>query len=435
MLLSVFRLLVTIGVAFLAGKLVSKVKLPSILGWLITGMILGPHALSLMDQPLLDARWYQTMVHILECGVGLMIGTELVWNKIKRSGKAIVITTLTQSLGTFLVVSLVFGIVFSLSHIPLYLAFIFGGIALATAPAPALSIVREFKTTGPVTQTLIPMAALDDIVGCIVFFITIALVAGNLSVGDLPAYMIALVVLLPLLIGVVTGLAAGLVLKKERSRSVTLMLLIAMILVASAVGFLFNTWVLPRPVLNFMLIGMAFSATFSNMVSEARLAQIMASFNPILGISMIVVILNLGAPLDYHLILGAGLFTAIYILARAAGKYFGAYLGASLTHCPETVKKYLGLTLLPHSGVSLVFTGIAVSVLTGPAPECAQILQGTIAAAAVINEVIAVITAKKGFEWAGELDRPAGQSQDALPPTIHPNGRRPAMANEKSGSR
>lgn len=435
MLLSVFRLLVTIGVAFLAGKLVSKVKLPSILGWLITGMILGPHALSLMDQPLLDARWYQTMVHILECGVGLMIGTELVWNKIKRSGKAIVITTLTQSLGTFLVVSLVFGIVFSLSHIPLYLAFIFGGIALATAPAPALSIVREFKTTGPVTQTLIPMAALDDIVGCIVFFITIALVAGNLSAGDLPAYMIALVVLLPLLIGVATGLAAGLVLKKERSRSVTLMLLIAMILVASGVGFLFNTWVLPRPVLNFMLIGMAFSATFSNMVSEARLAQIMASFNRILGISMIVVILNLGAPLDYHLILGAGLFTAIYILARAAGKYFGAYLGASLTHCPETVKKYLGLTLLPHSGVSLVFTGIAVSVLTGPAPECAQILQGTIAAAAVINEVIAVVTAKKGFEWAGELDRPVSQSQDALPPTIHPNGRRPAMANEKSGSR
>lgn len=81
-----------------------------------------------------------------------MIGTELVWNKIKRSGKAIVITTLTQSLGTFLVVSLAFGIVFYVSDIPIYLAFIFGGIALATAPAPALSIVREFTTTGPVTK-------------------------------------------------------------------------------------------------------------------------------------------------------------------------------------------------------------------------------------------------------------------------------------------
>lgn len=403
MILSFLRLLLTIGIAFLVGKLISKVRLPSILGWLITGMVLGPHAISLINQSLLDAQWYQTIVHILECGVGLMIGTELVWNKIKRFGKAIVITTLTQSLGTFFVVSLVFGVVFYSSDIPIYLAFIFGGIALATAPAPALSIVREFKTTGPVTKTLIPMAALDDIVGCIVFFTTIAIVAGNLSAGDLPAYMIALVVILPLLIGVVTGLGAGIVLKKERSKMVTLMLLIAMIIVTSAVGFLFNTLVLPRPVLNFMLIGMAFSATFSNMISEARLEQIMDGFNPILGVAMIVVILNLGAPLDYHLIFGAGLFTAIYILARAAGKYFGAYVGASITKCPETVKKYLGLTLLPHSGVSLVFTGIAVSVLAVPAPECAKIVQGTIAAAAVINEIIAVITAKKGFEWAGEM--------------------------------
>lgn len=403
MILSLLSLLCTIGIAFLAGNLVSKAKLPSILGWLITGMVFGPHAFSLMNQQLLDAHWYQTMVHILECGVGLMIGTELVWNKIKRSGKSIIITTLTQSLGTFFIVSLVFGLVFYVSDIPVFLAFIFGGIALATAPAPALSIVREFKTNGPVTKTLIPMAALDDIVGCIVFFTTIALVAGHLSAGDLPAYMIALVVLLPLLIGIVTGLLAGFVLKKERGKAVTLMLLIAMIIVASAVGFVFNNHVLPRPVLNFMLIGMAFSATFSNMISETRLEQIMDAFNPVLGISMIVVILNLGAPLDYHLILGAGLFTAIYILTRAAGKYFGAYFGAKVTKSPESVKKYLGLTLLPHSGVSLVFTGIAVSVLTTPAPACAKIVQGTIAAAAVINEIIAVITAKKGFEWAGEM--------------------------------
>lgn len=435
MILSCFRLLLTIGIAFLAGKLVSKVKLPSILGWLITGMVLGPHALSLMNQELLDAQWYQTIVHILECGVGLMIGTELVWNKIKRSGKAIVITTLTQSLGTFLVVSLVFSIVFYVSNIPVYLAFIFGGIALATAPAPALSIVREFKTTGPVTNTLIPMAALDDIVGCIVFFITIATVAGSLSAGDLPAFMIALVVVLPLLIGVVTGLGAGIVLKKERSKSGTLMLLISMIIVASAVGFLFNSLVLPRPVLNFMLIGMAFSATFSNMVSEARLEQIMEGFNPILGIAMIVVILNLGAPLDYHLILGAGLFTVIYILARAAGKYFGAYFGASITKSPETVKKYLGLTLLPHSGVSLVFTGIAVSVLTAPAPECARIVQGTIAAAAVINEIIAVITAKKGFEWAGELGGSTNRSEEDMQHTIITISRQHGSGGREIGRR
>lgn len=406
----IIRLLVMVVLAFGIGKLISKLKLPSILGWLITGMIFGPHAIALMNQETLDAGWYQTVVHILECAVGLMIGTELVWNKIKRSGKAIVITTLTQSLGTFLIVSAVFGIVFYLSGTPIYLAFIFGGIALATAPAPALSIVREFKTKGPVTGTLIPMAALDDIVGCIVFFTTIAIVAGNLSAGELPAYMIALVVILPLLIGAVTGLLAGVLLKKEQGRLGTIITLIAMILVTAAVGFVFNRFVMPSPVLNFMLMGMSFSAVFANMITEKRLEQVMQGFNPILGISMIIVILNLGAPLDYHLILGAGVFTAVYIAARAAGKYFGAYFGASITKSPETVKKYLGLTLLPHSGVSLVFTGIAVSVLAGTAPDCAKIVQGTIAAAAVINEIIAVIAAKKGFEWAGEMQYQSGRA-------------------------
>lgn len=413
--LLVLRLLITVVIAFLFGKLIAKLKLPSILGWLLTGMILGPHALSLVNQQILDAHWYQTVVHIFECAVGLMIGTELVWRKLRQSGKSIIVTTLTQSLGTFVVVSAVFGTVFFFSGIPVYLAFVFGGIALATAPAPALSIVREFKTSGPVTQTLIPMAALDDIVGCIVFFITIAVVAGNLSAGQLPIYLLILVILLPLIIGVAVGLLAGLVLKKERSTPITLVCLIAFILIASAIGFLFNNYILPVPILNFMLIGMAISATFSNMVSQERLQQIMTGFSPILGVCMILVILNLGAPLDYHLILGAGLYTAIYIIARAVGKYFGAYFGARITKSESTVQKYLGLTLLPHSGVSLVFTGIAVSVLSGPAPECAAIVQGTIAAAAVINEIIAVMIAKKGFEWAGEIPLKAEK-------TVHQSG-------------
>lgn len=410
MILSILRLLSAIAIAFLIGKLVSKVKLPAILGWLLTGMLLGPHAFGLMNNTLLDAPWYHAIVNLLECAVGLLIGTELVWKKIKKSGKQIIITTLTQSLGTFFLVTLVFGIVFYFTDIPVYLAAIFGGIALATAPAPALSIVNEFKTDGPVTRTLIPMAALDDMVGVVVFFSTISIISANISENKLPAYMILLVVLLPIIIGVITGLLAGLVLKRERPTAPTLAMLIGTLLIAWGIGFIFNTLLLPKPILNFMLIGMAFSATFANMINEKRLEKIMHGFNPILGFSMIVVILNLGAPLDYHLILGAGLYTAIYILARAAGKYGGSYFGARITHSPETVRKYLGLTLLPHSGVSLVFTGIAVSVLSGPAPESAKIIQGTIAAAAVINEVIAVIISKKAFEWAGELH----QSADTL---------------------
>lgn len=78
MILMLLRLCLTFGIAFLAGKLVARVKLPSILGWLLAGMVLGPHAVSLVSQEILDAQWYQIVIHILECGVGLLIGTELI---------------------------------------------------------------------------------------------------------------------------------------------------------------------------------------------------------------------------------------------------------------------------------------------------------------------------------------------------------------------
>lgn len=406
--LDILRLLLAILLAYLAGKLVAKIKLPAILGWLIVGMILGPHALNLLNNDILDAKWYGVIESILECTVGLMIGTELIWKKMKRAGKQIMVTTITESLGTFLVVSLVFGVIFYFAGVPIYLAFMFGGIALATAPAPSLSIVNEMKTDGPVTKTLIPMAALDDLVGALVFFTVIALVAANISTQQIPVYQVLFFVFLPILLGIVTGFITGKLLQHFKSARASLVILIAMLLVSSAIGLILNEMVLPTPVLNFLLIGMAFSTVFSNMIDEAQLDGMMKVMNPVIGLGLVIVILNLGAPLDYHLIFGAGIYTAVYIVARAVGKYSGAYFGAAVTHAPDTVKKYLGFTLLPHSGVSLVFTGIAVSVLSGPAPECASIIQGTIAAAAVINEIIAVFVAKKGFEWAGELHKAKG---------------------------
>lgn len=128
-------------------------------------MLLGPNAFNLMPQDVMDASWYKSIITWMQCAFGLMLGTELIWKKIKSYGKALMITTLTQSLGTFAFVSLMFAIVFYFAGVPLYLAFAFGGIALATAPAPALSIVQEFHTHGPVTETLLPMAVSDDIVG------------------------------------------------------------------------------------------------------------------------------------------------------------------------------------------------------------------------------------------------------------------------------
>ena len=163
----------------------------------------------------------------------------------------------------------------------------------------------------------------------------------------------------------------------------TLIVLLAGITLTVFVGWLLNT-VLSGITLNYMLMGVSFSAVFANMADEERLEEINRYFAPILGISLLSAIVDLGAPLDYHLILGAGVYTFVYIAARAFGKYFGARIGAGATKMPENVKKYLGLVLLPHSGVSLVFTGIICSVLSASEPQLAQIVQGTIAAAAVI---------------------------------------------------
>lgn len=363
-LVDIMCLLLAIAIAVIAGKLISKLKLPAILGWLIAGMIMGPHALRLMGSSLLDAAWFNTVESLLECIVGLMIGTELIWSQMKKAGKQILVTTVTESLGTFVVVSLVFGIIFWATGVPIYLAFLFGGIALATAPAPSLSVVNEFKTSGPVTKTLIPMAALDDLVGALVFFLVVAFVSAHLSTAGIPVPVVLFLVFLPVLIGIVTGFITGKLLQHTKSRNSTLAVMLVMLLVSAGVGFFINS-LLPTPVLNFMLIGMAFSTVFANMVTKEQLDGMMKVMNPVIGFSLVVAILNLAAPLDYHLIFGAGIYTAIYIIARAIGKYTGAYFGAS-------------------------------------------IIQGTIAAAAVINEVIAVYMVKKGFEWAGELHKAEG---------------------------
>lgn len=144
----ILRLALSIVLAFFAGRLISRLKLPAILGWLITGMLIGPHALNLLGNSVLDSQWFGVLEDIFECTFGLMIGTELIWKQMKKAGAQIAITTLTESLGTFLIVSLVFGIVFRVTGLPLYLAFLFGGIALATAPAPSLSVVRDMQADG-----------------------------------------------------------------------------------------------------------------------------------------------------------------------------------------------------------------------------------------------------------------------------------------------
>lgn len=350
------RWIAALAAAFLAGKLMSKIKMPAIMGWLIAGMILGPNGAALMPEELLSSSWYKGIIMWMQCAFGLMLGTELIWKRLKSYGKALVITTLIQSLGTFFIVSLVFAAVFKISSIPIFLAPVFGGIALATAPAPALSIVNEFHTRGSVTDTLLPMAVLDDVVGIAVFFTVNSFAARQVSGGAVPVYMIPVMIFMPVLIGVFFGIPAGMLLKLSQGRTGILGILTAGITLTVLAGWFLNTRVLTGITLNYMLMGVAFSASYANMVREERLGEINSAFSPILNVSLLAAVADLGTPLNFRLILGAGWYTFIYIAARAFGKYFGARTGAKITGMPVTVRKYLGLTLPPHSGVSLVFT-------------------------------------------------------------------------------
>nr|WP_321023239.1 cation:proton antiporter [Clostridium neonatale] len=384
--------------ALIIGKLVSKIKLPSILGWLITGMIIGPHALNFMNSSIMDAQWFHVLSNIGEVLVGMLIGTELVLEELKKSGKQIVIICLFEGMVAFIVVAVAF---FIFADIPFSIALVFGAIALATAPAPSLSIVKEYNAKGPVAKTLIPLAALDDVLALLVFFIVIGLVSGSMTGESINIISILMMIILPLAIGTATGVVASKILRKKSSKGETILKVALFVLVTVIIGRYVNENILS---INLLLSGISFSAIIANTVEKERLHEIMDGINPIISIALVIMVIDLGAPLDYSLIFGAGLLTAIYIIARGIGKILGAYAGGKLSKAEDNVCKYLGLSLLPHSGVSLIFTGIAVETLMPFVPEYATMIQGTIAAAAVINEIIAVFLAKQAFKMAGELN-------------------------------
>ena len=205
MMISILKIFALICTAIICGKLSAKLKLPAILGWLVAGIVFGPYLAGVVTADITDAIWYQIGIKFFEAIAGVMIGREIILKKLASSGKQIIGITAIQSIGTFLFVTLIFSAVLAISGLPVYLAFIFGGIALATAPAPALSIVNEYHTRGSVTNTLIPLAAIDDVIGVIVFFTVISVIEGAGGAGNGSAFGVIGMVVAPFVIGILSG--------------------------------------------------------------------------------------------------------------------------------------------------------------------------------------------------------------------------------------
>ena len=241
-------------------------------------------------------------------------------------------------------------------------------------------------------------------IGVIIFFTVISIISAVKGGDSISAASVSGMIFLPFVIGIVFGVAAGAALRKIGNNKITFVLFLSGLVFCIVSGLLIDGYIFNSFSLNYLLIGMSYSAAVANIADEEKLSGVMRYYSPVINISLIIVIVDLGIPLDYHLIAGAGIFTAVYIVSRAIGKIGSAFIGGKITKAEPTVTKYLGLTLLPHSGVSLVFTGIAVNAFSAIDTTLASIISGTIVAAAIINEIIAVILAKIAFKKAGELN-------------------------------
>src|SRR5699024_9623765 len=198
----------------------------------------------ILNIEVLSQGWYQTLISFFESGVGILIGSELVMSELRKTGKQILVTTLFQSIGTFIVVSFTFGLLFYLLNIPIYVAILLGAIALATAPAPALSITQEFQTDGPVTHTLIPMAVLDDVVAIIIFFSINTILKAKYTTQD-TSLLLSLfeMIVLPLLIGGIIGIIGSKFLKKPKSNLKSNMIILLFLAFLTSIGIVLDLYV------------------------------------------------------------------------------------------------------------------------------------------------------------------------------------------------
>lgn len=316
MFISVLRIFAIIATAYVVGKLISKLKLPAILGWLLTGIVFGPYLVGIVNESIIDSTYYKITIKVFETLAGVMIGKEIIFKKLASSGKQIVGITFIQSIGTFIVVSSIFALVLYFAKLPLYLSLIFGGIALATAPAPALSIVNEYHTKGPITDTLIPLAAIDDVIGVIVFFGVISCVSALKGAGDVSVWAIVGMVFLPFVIGIIVGSLMSLLLRKLRNSALVFITFLLGLIITVVSGLLVDIYLYRSFSLNYLLIGMAYSATVANLIKEEKLLELMSKYQPILSVSLLIVIVNLDA---FGLSLyrrGGAVYRCLYSFAR-----------------------------------------------------------------------------------------------------------------------
>lgn len=415
---------ILILVALLSTRLMKILKLPNVTGYIITGIIMGPFIFgalfnnfsyvnikeSVIYKLVNDIKWVSSVALGF---IAFSIGSSFKKESLKAVGNRIVVITALEALGASLIVM---GGLFALhfafpKEIPIELVLTLSAIASATAPAATLMVIKQYKARGPLVNTLLPVVALDDAAALILFSILFQ-IATSVSTGQAFSFynMLAkplIEIALSLMFGAVLGIVISFFNKFFKSRNNRLAFCIFAVFSALGLYYLFKQSYMGGFELSSLLICMASGIIYINFAKESGpTLDVLDRFTS--PIYMLFFVIS-GASLDLTIFFNESGLIVIgiasgYLLLRVLGKWLGAYLGSSLTKAEPTVKKYLGLTLIPQAGVAIGLATTASDLFSRTGNETSSALViAIILTSTLVYELVGPFITKLALSKAHEI--------------------------------
>lgn len=406
-------LLLCISVALVAGLLMTRLfkrfHLPDVTSYLIAGVLLGPCLLGRLGVPGLGfgsfalVETYQPISDVALGFIAFAIGSEFRLSSLRTTGRAAVIVGIFQALAATLLVDAALLVLhlFLGDKLPVSAAITLGAIAAATAPAATLMVVRQYKAKGPLTELLLPVVALDDAVGLVIFAISFG-AAQAMESNSASLASIAVEPLLEILLSLALGALLGWVLTFMERWFLSNRNRVAMIagFVVAAVALSMITLPLGGLTVKFssllvcMMMGTVFCNTCPN--SEDLMGRADKWSAPLL--TLFFVLSGAELHLDVFTDLAVVGIGVVYILSRSLGKYFGAMASSKAAQCSPAIQKYLGITLLPQAGVAL---GMASQV--GVLGDIGSTIRSIVLFGVLIYELVGPTLTKMALTAAGDI--------------------------------
>ncbi len=407
------NVLLAVSVALLAGLLLTRVfkplKLPSVTAYLIAGVLIGPYLLGGLGIPglgLNSAEQVSKLAPVSEIALGFIafsIGNEFRLSELKKTGKAALVIGIVQALVAALFVdAALIGVHFLMpDKLSLAQAITLGAIATATAPAATLMVVRQYKAKGPLTNLLLPIVALDDAVGLMVFAVSFG-IAKTLATGNVDMVSILLnpivEIVASLILGAVMGVLLTLLEKLFNSNTNRLNLTIGFVFLTASLSqidfCIGSVHVSFSSLLVCMMLGTAFCNTCS--LSHDLMERADKWTSPLFALFFVIsgAELELGVFTDSAIVI----IGIVYILFRCVGKYIGAFGSSKLMKCEPKICNYLGITLFPQAGVALGMCATAMQLGAE-----GTLIRNITLFAVLIYELFGPIMTKMSLKAAGEI--------------------------------